>query len=67
VAEQTGKESKGILTIGEVALETCFFIEEAKKQLDDLAAKGYAELRTRSNGSQVYIIPDFLEEPPGGF
>jgi len=61
------KENKGILTVGEVALETGFSMEEAKKQLDDLVARGYAELRTRSNGSQVYVIPDFLEEPLGGF
>jgi len=61
------KENKGILTVSDVALEAGIPIEEAKKQLNDFVAKGYAELRTRANGSQVYVIPDFLEEPLGGF
>ena len=42
-------------------------IRTTKKQLDDFVAKGYAELRTRSNGSQAYIILDFLEGPLAGF
>ena len=57
------KESKGILTVSGVALETGLSLDEAKRQLDDFVAKGYAELRTRSNGAQVYVVPDFLEEP----
>jgi len=61
------KENKGILTVSGVALETGLSIEEAKKLLDDFVAKGYAELRTRSNGAQAYIIPDFLEGPLEGF
>jgi hypothetical protein len=61
------KENKGILTVSDVALGAEISMDEAKKQLDDFAAKGFAELRTRSNGSQVYIIRDFLEGPPEEF
>jgi hypothetical protein len=61
------KENKGILTVSEVALEAGISMDEAKRQLDDFAAKGFAELRTRRNGSQAYIIPDFLEGPLEGF
>jgi len=57
------KENKGVLTVSVVALETGLSLEEAKKQLDDFVAKGFAELRTRSNGAQAYVVPDFLEEP----
>jgi predicted ArsR family transcriptional regulator len=53
--------------VSEVALEAGIPMEEAKKQLDALVAKGFAELRTRRNGSQAYIIPDFLEGPLEGF
>jgi hypothetical protein len=58
------KENKGILTVSDVALGAGIPMEEAKRQLDDFVAKGFAELRSRSNGSQFYIIPDFLEAPP---
>jgi hypothetical protein len=61
------KEKSGILTVSDVALETGISMEEAKKQLDDMVTKGFAELRTRTNGSQAYIIPDFLEGPLEGF
>jgi Fic family protein len=61
------KENKGILTVSDVALGAEISMEEAKRQLDDFVAKGFAELRTRRNGSQAYIIPDFLEGLPEGF
>jgi hypothetical protein len=61
------KENKGILTVSLVALETGFSLEEAKNHLYDLVTKGFAELRIRNNGSQIYIIPDFLDEPLEGF
>ena len=64
---RVAKENKGILTISDLVLGAGIPMDEAKKNLDDFVEKGYAELRTRSNGSQVYIIPDFLEEPLEGF
>jgi len=61
------KENKGILTVSDVALGAGISMTEAKKHLDDMVARGFAELRTRKNGSQAYIIPDMLDGPLEGF
>ncbi|MDR2730598.1 MAG: TM2 domain-containing protein [Treponema sp.] len=55
------KENKGILTASEVALTAGISIDEAKKDLDALVNKGYAELRVRKSGALVYTIPDLME------
>jgi TM2 domain-containing membrane protein YozV len=55
------KENKGILTATEVALAAGISIDEAKKDLDVLVNKGYAELRVRKSGALVYTIPDLME------
>ena len=56
------KENKGILTVSEVALGANMPIEEAKKYLETLVSKGFAELRVRKSGSLVYVIPDMLDK-----
>jgi predicted transcriptional regulator len=56
------KENKGILTISEVALGADVSIDEAKKLLDALVSKGFAELRVRKSGSLVYVIPDMVDK-----
>jgi len=61
------KENKGVLTVSDVALGAGISMTEAKKHLDDMVARGFAELRTHKNGSQVYIIPDMLNGPLEGF
>ena len=55
------KENKGILTISEVALGADIPIDEAKKMLEALVSKGFAELRVRKSGSLVYVIPDMAD------
>jgi TM2 domain-containing membrane protein YozV/predicted transcriptional regulator len=55
------KNSRGIITPGELALEADIPIEEAKKQLEALVSKGFAELRVRQSGTIVYIIPEFTD------
>ena len=55
------KDNKGILTASEVALSANIPIEEAKKDLDVMVSKGYAELRVRQSGSLVYTIPDLMD------
>jgi len=60
---RTGKKNKGRITPSEIALEADIAIEEAKKQLDRLAAKGFIEMRVSKSGIIVYIIPDFLADP----
>jgi hypothetical protein len=55
------KANKGILTATEVALSADISIEDAKKDLDAMVSKGYAELRVRQSGSLVYTIPDLMD------
>jgi len=56
------KANKGILTASEVALAANISIEEAKKDLDAMVSKGFAELRVRQSGSLVYTIPDLMDQ-----
>jgi hypothetical protein len=59
------KENKGVLTVSEVALGADIPIEEAKKYLDNLVSRGFAELRVRKSGTLVYTLPDLMsrDEP----
>ena len=56
------KENKGILTVSDVALGANIPIEEAKKMLEALVLKGFAELRVRKSGSLVYVITDMADK-----
>jgi predicted transcriptional regulator len=56
------KENKGILTVSDVALGADIPIEEAKKLLETLVSKGFAELRVRKSGSLVYVITDMADK-----
>jgi len=55
------KANKGILTASELALSAHISIDEAKKDLDAMVSKGFAELRVRQSGSLVYTIPDLID------
>jgi len=55
------KANKGILTASELALSANISMEDAKKDLDAMVSKGYAELRVRQSGSLVYTIPDLMD------
>ena len=55
------KANKGILTASDIALSANISIEEAKKDLDAMVSKGYAELRVRQSGAIVYTIPDLMD------
>ena len=56
------KENKGILTVSDVALGADIPIEEAKKLLETMVSKGFAELRVRKSGSLVYVITDMADK-----
>jgi len=56
------KENSGVLTVSEVALGANITIDEAKKMLDTLVTKGFAELRVRKSGSLVYVIIDMADK-----
>jgi predicted transcriptional regulator len=55
------KENKGILTASEVALTANIPLDEAKKVLDTLVTKGFAELRVRKSGTLVYTLPEIMD------
>ena len=56
------KENKGLLTVSDLALGANIPIEEAKKMLENLVSKGFAELRVRKSGSLVYVITDMADK-----
>ena len=56
------KENKGIITVSDLALAADIPIEEAKKILEALVMKGFAELRVRKSGSLVYVITDMADK-----
>jgi TM2 domain-containing membrane protein YozV len=58
---RTAKKNKGLVTPGEVALEGNIPIGEARKNLDQLAARGYIEMRIRQSGVVVYTFPEFMD------
>ena len=55
------KENKGIISASGIALAGNIPIEDAKKYLDNLVSKGFAELRVRKSGTIVYTIPDIMD------
>jgi TM2 domain-containing membrane protein YozV/predicted transcriptional regulator len=55
------KQNKGIITASELALESGLSMEEAKKALDTLVSKGFAELRVRKTGTLVYAFPELMD------
>ncbi len=59
---KTAKANHGTITPSEVALEGDIPIEEAKKYLDKITVKGFAEMKITKNGVIVYRFPDFLKE-----
>jgi TM2 domain-containing membrane protein YozV len=58
---RVAKKNSGLATVSEVALEANVPIEEAKKALDALVDKGFAELRVRKSGTLVYAFPEFMD------
>jgi TM2 domain-containing membrane protein YozV len=59
---KTAKNNNGVITPSEVALEGDIPIEEARKYLEKIAAKGFAEMKITTNGVIVYRFPEFLKE-----
>lgn len=57
------KKNNGIATPADVALEGDLSLGDAKKYLDQLTSKGFAELRVRRNGGLVYAFPDLMSDP----
>jgi TM2 domain-containing membrane protein YozV/predicted transcriptional regulator len=58
---QLAKQNKGIVTASELALEAGIAMDNAKKTLDTLVTKGFAELRVRRSGTLVYTFPELMD------
>jgi predicted transcriptional regulator len=61
------KTNKGVVTTSDLALEANIPIEEAKKALEDLLAKGFVELEVTKTGALVYTVPDMAGDRPSSF
>jgi TM2 domain-containing membrane protein YozV/predicted transcriptional regulator len=59
---KTAKANRGVLTASELALSANISVDEAKKTLDTMVSKGFAELRVRESGALVYTIPDLMNK-----
>jgi hypothetical protein len=57
---RSAKKNRGRTTPSEVALEGDVTIDEAKRDLDKLVGKGFAEMRVTKSGTIVYLFPDLL-------
>jgi len=56
---RTAKKNSGLAAPAEVALEGNITLDEAKKNLEQLVSKGFAEVRVNKSGNLVYVFPDF--------
>ena len=57
------KENGGVVTPALVALKTELSIQEAEKALEEMAQRGYANMRVTDSGRIEYEFPEFA--PPG--
>jgi hypothetical protein len=64
---RVAKKNNGFVSPGEVALEGDLSVEQARKELEKLAAAGNAEMRVRQSGVVVYFFPEFAHESNDNF
>lgn len=55
---QVARERRGVVTPALVVLHTDLKLEEAEKVLENLAARGHAEMRVKENGTIDYVFSD---------
>jgi predicted transcriptional regulator len=56
---RTAKKNGGLATPAEVALDGNITLDDAKKHLEQLVSRGFAEVRVNKSGNLVYVFPDF--------
>jgi TM2 domain-containing membrane protein YozV len=62
---RTAKKNSGLVTPGEIAIESDFSTDDARAALDKLAAKSFCEMRVRPSGVIVYRFPEFAKGEEG--
>ncbi|MBN2509548.1 MAG: TM2 domain-containing protein [Spirochaetales bacterium] len=60
---KVAKKNNGIATPSTVSLEGEMSLDEARKQLEKLVAKGFAELRVSRSGTVAYFFPELCGNP----
>ncbi|TVR30190.1 MAG: NINE protein [Spirochaetaceae bacterium] len=59
---QSAGKNNGVVTPTDVALAAGVPLEEARRVLEQLSEKGFAEVRVKKSGLLVYVIPDLEDE-----
>lgn len=62
---RTAKKNGGLVTPGEIAIESDYSSDDARAALEKLAAKGFCEMRVRPSGVIVYRFPEFIKGDEG--
>jgi len=57
---QIAKDRRGVVTPALVVLHSDLQLAEAEKVLQDLSARGYAEMRLKDNGTIDYVFHDLV-------
>ena len=60
---KVAKKNNGIATPSTVSLEGDISLDEARKRLDKLVTKGFAEMRVSRNGTVAYFFPELCSDP----
>lgn len=62
---RTAKKNGGLVTPGEIAIESNYSSDDARNALEKLAAKSFCEMRVRPSGVIVFRFPEFVKEDEG--
>lgn len=62
---RTAKKNSGLVTPGEIAIESDYTADDARSALEKLAAKGFCEMRVRPSGVIVFRFPEFASGDEG--
>ncbi|MBN2051820.1 MAG: hypothetical protein JW760_15315, partial [Spirochaetales bacterium] len=60
---KAARNNNGVATPASVALEGDLSIDDAKKHLDEMASRGYAEVKITRSGTMAYLFPEFVTDP----
>jgi hypothetical protein len=62
---RTARKNGGLVSPGEVALESDFTSDAAREALEKMAGKGMCEMRVRPSGVIVFRFPEFAPDDTG--
>ena len=62
---RTAKKNGGLVTPGEIAIESDYSTDDARAALEKLAGKGFCEMRVRPSGVIVFRFPEFARGDEG--